>query len=177
MKTPTVESIDWTTWNPTDRAVIVFVRENAHILLIRKKRGLGSGKINGPGGRLEDGESYLEAAVRETEEEVGITPHDLERAADLSFVFADGYSLYVEVFVGSAYSGELIETDEADPFWCPLDAIPYGEMWADDRLWLPHVLEGSHVTGRFVFDGDRMLSQTLRVVPGSGSAAAARTKR
>jgi 8-oxo-dGTP diphosphatase len=170
---PTVETFDWNTWNPTDRAVIVFVRENAHILLIRKKRGLGSGKINGPGGRVEGNETYLEAAVRETEEEVGITPHGLERAADLSFVFADGYSLYVEVFVGSGFSGELIETDEAAPFWCHIDSIPYGEMWEDDRLWLPHVLAGSRVTGRFVFDGDRMLSQTLEVLPRSGSAESA----
>jgi 8-oxo-dGTP diphosphatase len=173
----TVETIDWENWNPTDRAVIVFVRENSHILLIRKKRGLGSGKINGPGGRLEDGETYLEAAVRETEEEVGITPEGLSRVADLSFVFADGYSLYGEVFLGHKYSGRLIETDEAAPFWCAIDEIPYEEMWEDDRLWLPHVLNGAYVSGRFFFDGETMLSQAISVGPASGSATSARTNR
>jgi 8-oxo-dGTP diphosphatase len=177
LNTTTVEAIDWSSWNPTDRAVIVFVRKDDHILLIRKKRGLGGGKINGPGGRLEDGESYLEAAVRETEEEVGLTPLHLRQVADLSFVFTDGYSLYGEVFLGDAYSGRLVETDEAAPFWCPLDRIPYEEMWADDRLWLPHVLDGAYVSGRFIFDGERMLSQAVSVLPASGSAESASANR
>lgn len=177
MSVHNVETIDWNTWSPTDRAVIVFVRQKGRILLIRKKRGLGSGKINGPGGRLEDGESYGEAAVRETEEEVGITPHHLVRVADLSFVFTDGYSLYVEVFLGEDFTGTLIETEEAAPFWCPVDRIPYAEMWEDDRLWLPRVLGGAYVSGRFVFDGDKMLSQAVSVLPRSGSAESASTNK
>lgn len=178
MNSHTVETIDWANWKPTDRAVIVFVRQDPHILLIRKKRGLGSGKINGPGGRLEPGETYLEAAVRETQEEVGITPHDLRRVADLSFAFADGYSLYGEVFLGDSYSGSLVETDEADPFWCRLDEVPYAEMWEDDRLWLPHVLGGAYVSGKFLFDGETMLTQAVSILPApeSGSEASASTK-
>jgi len=177
LNSPTVSTIDWAGWTPADRAVIVFVRAGSEVLLIRKKRGLGQGKINGPGGRLEDGESYIRAAVRETEEEVGITPAELTRTADLSFVFTDGYSLYVEVFVADAYSGTLIETDEADPFWCPTDAIPYAQMWADDALWLPHVLDGSYVSGKFVFEGDSMRSQTLAVLPLPPAANSASTNR
>ena len=44
------------------------------ILLARKKRGFGAGKINSPGGKLEVGETKEQAMVRETQEEVGITP-------------------------------------------------------------------------------------------------------
>jgi len=40
------------------------------ILLIRKKRGWG-GEDNGPGGRLEKGETAVESAVREVQEELG----------------------------------------------------------------------------------------------------------
>lgn len=177
MNAPTVDTIDWTRWQPVDRAVIVFVREDAHVLLIRKKRGLGQGKINGPGGRLEDGERYIDAAVRETQEEVGITPAELTRTADLSFIFTDGYSLYVEVFLAESYSGELTETDEADPFWCAIDDIPYPQMWEDDGLWLPHVLNGAYVSGRFVFEGDAMRSQTVSVLPLPPTAYNASTKR
>ncbi|MFO8064417.1 MAG: 8-oxo-dGTP diphosphatase [Spirochaetota bacterium] len=144
-----------------DRAVIVFIRYDGHLLLIHKKRGLGQGKINGPGGRLEEGESYLEAAVRETQEEVGLTPSGLYRGADLSFSFADGYSLYAEVFLATGYTGTLISTDEADPFWCPIDEVPYENMWEDDRLWLPLMLNGSYVSGRFEFDGDAMTSHHI----------------
>jgi len=64
--------IDWATWTPVDTATLLFVVRHTEVLLIRKKRGLGAGKINGPGGRLEKGESLAECAVRETEE--GTTP-------------------------------------------------------------------------------------------------------
>jgi 8-oxo-dGTP diphosphatase len=59
--------------------------------------------------------------------------------------------------------GEARETDEAVPRWTDLDAIPWGEMWADDALWLPVMLRGGRFDGRFVFDGDAMLDHDLRV--------------
>ena len=30
-------------------------------------------------------------------------------------------------------------------------------MWADDRHWMPLMLEGARFDGRFIFDGDEML--------------------
>ena len=71
-----VEEIDWTEWEPNVRANLLFVIRDGQILLIRKKRGLGQGNINGPGGKLEPGETALEAALRETREEIGITAHE-----------------------------------------------------------------------------------------------------
>ena len=49
----TVNDIDWTTWQPQQRATLLFVIQGNQVLLIHKKRGLGAGNINGPGGRLE----------------------------------------------------------------------------------------------------------------------------
>ena len=66
--------IDWDTWEAKDPATLVFVVKDGQMLLIRKKRGLGAGKINAPGGRLEPGEAPLEAAIREAQEELCITP-------------------------------------------------------------------------------------------------------
>lgn len=159
----TVESIAWEDHRFTDHAVLCFIRRDGKILLIVKKRGLGAGKINGPGGRLEPGETPEQAAVRETQEEVGLTPTGLEKRAELSFVFTDGYSLFVSAFTADGFTGTLVETDEALPFWCPALEIPYDRMWADDRLWLPEALSGSFVRGRFVFDGDEMRSNRLEI--------------
>ncbi|MEM6822896.1 MAG: NUDIX domain-containing protein, partial [Verrucomicrobiota bacterium] len=61
-------------WEPVQRAVLCFVFRDDEVLLIEKKRGLGAGKINGPGGKIDPGETALESAIRETQEEVGITP-------------------------------------------------------------------------------------------------------
>jgi 8-oxo-dGTP diphosphatase len=52
--------------------------------------------------------------------------------------------------------------------WMPIDAIPYDEMWADDRIWLPRVLAGEWVELRAVFDGDAMLEHHLETRPLAG---------
>ncbi len=164
MSTQAFESvlgIDWDAWVPRDRATLLFVVEPDRILLIRKKRGLGAGKINAPGGRLEPGETPLAAAVRETQEEVGVTPLAPEERGLLRFQFVDGYALSAHVFLARALTGTLVETDEATPHWFPLQAIPYAEMWADDALWLPMMLAGKRFDGRFVFDGDRMVDHVI----------------
>ena len=145
-------------------AVTCFIIRGEEILLIHKKTGLGAGKINAPGGRIEPGESAAQAAVRECIEEVGITPISPEKRVDLSFEFTDGYSLHCSSFFAYSHTGAEIETDEADPFWCDIDKIPFSEMWEDDAIWLPMALRGECLKGRFIFDGDRMLSKEIQVV-------------
>lgn len=159
-----VFSVDWPGWQPADTAVLTFIRRDGQLLLILKKRGLGHGKINAPGGRLEPGETPEQAAVRETQEEVGLTPLSLCAAGQLDFAFTDGYSLRCHVFTADGHEGALTETDEADPFWCPESDIPYGRMWSDDRLWLPLLLEKRPFFAQFVFDGDLMLWHQLSLL-------------
>ncbi len=159
-----VDDVDWDTWKPHDLATILFVIRAGEILLIHKKRGLGAGKVNGPGGRLEPRESAHECAIREVREELRITPLGVAQRGELSFQFVDGYSIHATVFVANGCEGEAQETDEATPLWAPVDRIPYERMWADDRIWLPRLLAGEHLRGRFVFDGDTMLDHRVWVV-------------
>ncbi len=158
--------MNWSTWEPRERANLCFIVKDGRILLIRKKRGLGAGKINGPGGRLEPGETALASAIRESQEEIGVTPLEIEERGELHFQFTDGYSLHCTVFHARDFLGELIETDEATPHWFDLAAIPYDEMWADDPHWLPHMLAGNHFRAWFEFDGERMLSHEVRLSSG-----------
>ena len=85
-----MRDIDWSSWQPTDRATLLFVITDGRMLLIRKKRGLGAGKINGPGGKLDPGEAPIDAAVREVREEIGVTPSGVSHRGELSFQFVDG---------------------------------------------------------------------------------------
>ena len=68
-----------------------------------------------------------------------------------------GYKLHAHVYRAAAWEGEPIETDEATPHWFALDALPFDEMWADDRLWIPMMLAGQAFNARFVFADERML--------------------
>ncbi|MDZ4699009.1 MAG: NUDIX domain-containing protein [Rhodothermales bacterium] len=153
----TLADIDWNVWRPVDPATLLFVVQDGKVLLIRKKRGLGAGKINGPGGRLEFGEAPHEGAIREVQEELLVTPTTLEKGGELRFQFVDGYSIHVHVFRAGGLIGEPTETDEAVPLWTDMDAIPYEEMWEDDRIWMPYLLSGRPFQGRFLFDQERML--------------------
>jgi 8-oxo-dGTP diphosphatase len=155
--------MDWSDWQPRERAVLLFLRDGERLLLIHKKRGLGTGKVNGPGGRLEPGETWAQAAVRETREETGLTPENLIESADLWFQFTDGYSLAVRVFLAQGWTGALTACDEADPFWGTADELPWHNMWADDSLWLRPVLAGHWVTGRYLFDGESMREARLEI--------------
>ncbi|MEM8485537.1 MAG: 8-oxo-dGTP diphosphatase [Bacteroidota bacterium] len=156
-----LSDIDWSTWQAKDTATLAFVIKEGQILLIRKKRGLGAGKINGPGGRLEANETIVACAIREAQEELGITPINPVKRGELKFQFADGYSIHVHVFRAEDLEGTPIETDEAIPIWAGLDAVPYDEMWEDDEIWIPHLIAGRTFAGRFIFDDDKMLDHVL----------------
>ena len=147
----------WDGWTAEDNCVLLYLRIDGKILLIRKKRGLGKGKVNGPGGHIEQGETPLMAAIRETQEEVGLTPLTPKHCGTLQFAFLNGYTERCEVFQAEAYEGTLRETDEAEPFWCDETAIPLEQMWADDRYWFPLLLRGKRFHLRYVFDDDRLL--------------------
>jgi len=150
------QDIDWEQWIPQEKATILFVIRDGEILLIQKKRGLGAGKINGPGGRIDPGETAMECAIREVQEELCVTPTQVQKRGELSFQFADGYALHVEVFSAKNCEGEAQETDEAIPLWTPLEKIPYEKMWEDDQYWLPLLLKEKPFAARFLFDGDHM---------------------
>ncbi len=140
--------------------MFIIDEERGEVLLIRKKRGLGAGKINGPGGKLETGETSEECAVRETREELGVTALNPAHHGELSFQFVDGLRMHVDVFLATEHEGTPVETPEALPLWTSLKALPFDEMWADDVHWLAETLvERRRFVGRFVFDNDTMLSQ------------------
>jgi 8-oxo-dGTP diphosphatase len=37
-------------------------------------------------------------------------------------------------------------------------------MWEDDHIWFPHMLAGRRFSGRFIFDGERMLDKVIYLV-------------
>lgn len=140
------------------------------VLLGEKLRGFGRGKIMGPGGHAEPGESDAEAAVRELAEETGAVTSvaAVDQVATLNFHFpADpGSDATVSVFLVSAWSGTVRASDELAPRWYPIAEIPLERMWDDDRYWLPQVLSGVRLTADFTYDssGTRVVAHQIRTV-------------
>jgi ADP-ribose pyrophosphatase YjhB (NUDIX family) len=142
---------------PLRQVTLCLLRRGDEVLLARKKRGFGMGRWTGVGGKPLLGESLLEAAVRETREEIGVEPRELEQVASLSFYFPhvpveSDWNQHAIVFVIRAWEGEPSESDEVAPEWFAPAAVPYDEMWADGRHWLPPVLRGERITADFLYD-------------------------
>ncbi|MFC4542940.1 8-oxo-dGTP diphosphatase [Halosolutus amylolyticus] len=145
-------------WTPDERTGDDRERTD-EVLLIEKRRGLGEGWYNGPGGKLENGETPRECAVRETREEVGLAVRNLEKAGELTFTLDGDRHTFCHVYRTRSFDGEPTPSDEARPEWVPIDEVPYDRMWEDDRLWLPAVLEGDTVAGEFRFEGGEPLDE------------------
>ncbi len=130
----------------------------SEILLGFKKVGFGVGKYNGFGGKIEAGETVIHAAIREVEEEIGIklSAKNLHQVARLIFIFPADPTLNhdVHVFLVARWEGSPVESAEMKPNWFAVDDIPFEQMWQDDIIWLPRVLAGERIQGRFTFKED-----------------------
>lgn len=132
------------------------------VLLGQKLTGFGIGRLVGPGGKLEPGESSRDAAVREVFEEVGvrIREDDLVPIARIAYPFLDRpqFSQFSTAFTCARWAGEPRASSELAPEWFALDALPLDRMWADAVHWLPRALAGEFVEATFSFGvGDVMV--------------------
>lgn len=140
---------------------LVFLRRHNEILLAMKKRGFGAGHWNGVGGKIEPNETIEQAIVRETQEEIEVTPLKWHKVAEHDFLMDSdtdkSWHMYVHTFICDEWQGEPTESEEMKPQWYNIDAIPYDHMWQDDPFWLPQVLAGQKVSGEYTFDAQNQL--------------------
>jgi 8-oxo-dGTP diphosphatase/2-hydroxy-dATP diphosphatase len=122
-----------------------------------KKRGFGAGWWNGFGGKVHDGEKIEEAARREMVEEAGITAQDISQRGILYFTFEGNPDvLEVHVFKVTDFEGKPKESEEMQPQWFLQDAVPYDQMWPDDKYWFPLFLDDKYFRGEFCFSDNTM---------------------
>ncbi|MCK5780978.1 MAG: CoA pyrophosphatase [Flavobacteriales bacterium] len=92
--------------NPTLASVMLLVYPdevgNCNFVLIQRKEynGAHSAQISLPGGKLEMGESSIDAALRETYEEIGVKPDGIEIIASLTNVWVSPSKFLVSPYIG-----------------------------------------------------------------------------
>jgi len=162
---------------PQKHLTLLFLidQSTSKVLLGLKKRGFGVNKFNGFGGKLEPGESVLEGALREMEEESGIKLQTASYAAHVYFEF-EGKDELMSVHILRAFTSnneitDAIESEEMRPEWFSfLDTtrLPWSQMWIDDLYWLPYVLQGKVFRAHFLFRGhDQIISHIIKEVESS----------
>lgn len=117
------------------------------VLLAKKLKKIGKGKLNGWGGKKEKHETITECAVREFETESGvkINPRDLILVGSVDFVThnSDGSTTLFKVFVHRIYvwKGTFRATREMGmPKAYSTHSLPFDKLMPADRYWLPEML-------------------------------------
>lgn len=145
---------------------LCLLRRNEEILLAMKKRGFGEGKYNGVGGKIEGTETPEAAMLRETKEEIGVTPIQYEKVGVVSFdeFYKDEkVNLIFHLYMVTEWEGTPAESEEMQPKWFSIDSIPYNQMFPDDKYWLPLILEGKKIDAYFDFDEEwNLLSKDIK---------------
>lgn len=157
--------------NNLKRTTEVFLLRGNEILLGHKKRGMGTGKVLGIGGHVEEGETVRETAVREIYEEilVAVPPGSLQPIAIMDYIFPHKphWSLQAHFFITAEWEGEPQETAEIRPEFFPIASLPFELMWADTPFWLPQALQQARCfRGHFIHgaDNDSIASYELEIV-------------
>jgi len=150
-------------------ATLCHIIKNNRLLLQKKSKGLfGEGKWNGVGGKLEMSESLEACVTREVFEETGLKVLDLRFHGVLNFYFGDRNELdwVVYVFSTKVFEGKPKAGGEGDLQWFAFEAIPYNEMWQDDKHWLPLLLADKSFRGNFYFneEGKELLGFDLKTI-------------
>ena len=135
--------------------------KNHKFLMIRHHRGINKGCINFPGGKRENGESMEDCVRRETLEETGLT---ILNPVKVGYVEFPRFDYYVHIYKSIKFSGEIhAKQDEVETFWQDASKIPYEQMRAADRDFLPDILAGIPVNRRYIYDDDFKLLDVINL--------------
>ncbi|MDD4901470.1 MAG: 8-oxo-dGTP diphosphatase [Patescibacteria group bacterium] len=141
------------------------LNDKDEVLLQFKRKGFGQGKWNGPGGKVEQGETVEQSVVREVKEETGLQVKNLRKRAELEFVF-DGreeWNQVVHVFVTNNFKGEIRASDEGELKWFNVKELPFKQMWEDDIYWIKDALAGKFARMRFYFKQNGKLQKYEKI--------------
>ena len=118
----------------TDYGVGVLVVQDGRFLCGTRLKG---GSVGGPGGHIEAGESPEDAAIRETQEEFGITPKDLMPVAFLSDLKPPYCPSHV--FLCTDFDGSIRCTDGemTSPGFITAEKVAELSTQNPERLFLP----------------------------------------
>ncbi len=145
--------------------------DRGELLFGLKKRGLGANKYNGFGGKIEDGETFRQCAIRELFEESSLLAKESALTPIAYLYFAFPYTPELShgcyVYTLSEFEGIPLESEEMIPQWIDSSHLPYDQMWKGDCTWIPHILKGEFVLGRIEFaeDIDSVSALYLDIVP------------
>lgn len=112
--------------------------ENQYLLQDRVKKDWKGYTL--PGGHIEQGESIVDAVIREMKEETGLTIQNPKLCGVKQFPIEGGRYI-VFLFTADKYSGELISSEEGTMHWINKDELSQVNLVSDFEELLQVMLD------------------------------------
>lgn len=117
--------------NPRAAVVIILLNKNNELLYSKRAHDPMKDKFDLPGGFVEFGENATEALLRESQEELGITPTDAKLITTVSNHYIENVTTVDCIYLCHAWEGELLPADDVISVeWHPLEF-----MQSDQFAW------------------------------------------
>lgn len=114
-----------------------FLIKEGRGLLCRRADGSFRGRWELPGGKIEPGESPLEACRRELYEELNLRPEQLNYLTEFSYAY-DSFTLHMQIFSGPLPQGQelLLKVHDAAVF-AAAEELAWLDIIPADRVVIP----------------------------------------
>ncbi len=129
---------------------------------VKKVNDLNQDKWIGIGGKFEDGETPEECVLREAYEETGLTLQNLEYRGILTFVSDKWPTEYIHLFYSNEFSGDLIDCDEGELEWVPIEKVYSLPLWQGDKIFLKLIEEKAPFFSlKLQYQGENLINAVL----------------
>lgn len=150
------------------QTTLVYLEQDGCYLMlhrVKKKNDENQGKWIGVGGKVEEGESPEECAIREIYEETGIRVHGLDFRSVITFVSDEWGSEVMYLFTSDRFDmseSALSACEEGNLAWIPIPEVEKLPTWEGDLIFLRKMRETREFFSlKLVYHGDELTEAVL----------------
>ena len=140
-------------------------KDNKYLMLhrVKKVNDLNHDKWVGIGGKFMENETPDECLLREVKEETGLTLTEYRLRGIVTFLSDKWEGEYMYLYTATDYTGEMIECDEGNLEWVPVDKVCDLPIWEGDKLFFNELINGkSFFTMMLKYEGERLIDHSVK---------------